>query len=155
METEGDASRFRERLAGKVAVITGSTSGIGRACAALFAAAGAQVIVVSCPIVAVGSRVAPQGGPNSAQMSLANGSDQATLKVGACVQFRFMVRFAGPGSFVDVTAQTSFFEDTPGAVPLFGRSSGCPGSATRPSPLSRARNRSSRPRSTSLRSAGP
>ena len=39
------AAQIGKDLGGKVAVITGASSGIGAACARLFAAAGARVVV--------------------------------------------------------------------------------------------------------------
>lgn len=45
------------KLAGKVAVVTGAGSGIGRASAILFACEGARVVVVDCNAEAAGSTV--------------------------------------------------------------------------------------------------
>ena len=54
-----------DRLAGKVALVTGSSSGIGRACAELFAQEGAAVIVNGYPELLgqeVAARIEAQGG---------------------------------------------------------------------------------------------
>ncbi|HEX2227655.1 MAG TPA: SDR family NAD(P)-dependent oxidoreductase, partial [Candidatus Binatia bacterium] len=42
-----DLSRFS--LAGRTAIITGGSGGIGRACATIFAAAGANIVIASLP----------------------------------------------------------------------------------------------------------
>jgi NAD(P)-dependent dehydrogenase (short-subunit alcohol dehydrogenase family) len=69
------------RLAGKVALITGAASGIGRESALLFAAQGARVVVVDCDEAAgeqVVSEISSRGG--DAQLAIADVSVAADVE---------------------------------------------------------------------------
>ena len=73
-------------LAGKVALVTGSSSGIGEATARRFAAAGASVVINSCSNPGAGERIAAElGSAVHVQADIANDGDverliAATLK---------------------------------------------------------------------------
>jgi meso-butanediol dehydrogenase/(S,S)-butanediol dehydrogenase/diacetyl reductase len=73
------------RLAGKVAVITGGTSGIGRAAAALFAQEGAHVVVASHDAAAGADTVAELGDAVSFVETDVTQPEQVRALIGAAV----------------------------------------------------------------------
>ena len=69
-----------QRLAGKVALVTGSTLGIGAATARLFAREGARVVLNSHVDDAAARRIADELGPERALFVQADVSDEAAVR---------------------------------------------------------------------------
>jgi NAD(P)-dependent dehydrogenase (short-subunit alcohol dehydrogenase family) len=87
-QTAGSVGAVADRLAGKVALITGAGSGIGRVAAELFAAEGAAVVVAD--VVADGARqtasaITAQGGRATAVTVDVADEEQVADMVGAAV----------------------------------------------------------------------
>ena len=95
------------RLAGKVALVTGSTMGIGAATARLFAREGARVVLNSHVEDAAACRVAEELGPERALFVRADVSDAAAVQ--AMVE-RAAARF-GPIDVLVNNAGRNFFND--------------------------------------------
>jgi NAD(P)-dependent dehydrogenase (short-subunit alcohol dehydrogenase family) len=101
-----------QRLAGKVALVTGSTLGIGAATARLFAAEGARVVLNSHVEDAAARRIADELGPDRALFVQADVADEAAVHaMVARAQARFgrvdvLVNNAGRNFFNDPLALT-------------------------------------------------
>jgi NAD(P)-dependent dehydrogenase (short-subunit alcohol dehydrogenase family) len=76
------------RLEGKVAIVTGATSGIGRAAALLFAEEGARVVLGArrevgygwCSLKATSTRSTASNGPRAAYAFHADGASDCALR---------------------------------------------------------------------------
>ncbi len=96
-----------QRLAGKVALVTGSTLGIGAATARLFAREGARVVLNSHVDDAAARRIADELGPERALFVQADVSDEAAVQ--AMVE-RAASRFGAIDVLVN-NAGRNFFND--------------------------------------------
>lgn len=113
-------------LDGRVAVVTGSSSGIGEAIARTLAALGASVIVNSSSSVEAGERVAADIGGHYVRADIAD-RDQCRALVDACIETRgrldILVNNAGWTSLVphhDLDALTDDIFDRTFAVNVTG-----------------------------------
>jgi NAD(P)-dependent dehydrogenase (short-subunit alcohol dehydrogenase family) len=100
-------SSASQRLAGKVALVTGSTLGIGAATARLFAREGARVVLNSHVEDAAARRIADELGPERALFVQADVADGAAVQ--AMVD-RASARF-GPVDVLVNNAGRNFFDD--------------------------------------------
>jgi NAD(P)-dependent dehydrogenase (short-subunit alcohol dehydrogenase family) len=96
-----------QRLAGKVALVTGSTLGIGAATARLFAREGARVVLNSHVDDAAARRIADELGPERALFVQADVSDEAAVQ--AMVE-QGVARFGAIDVLVN-NAGRNFFND--------------------------------------------
>jgi len=98
---------MRQRLAGKVALVTGSTLGIGAATARLFAREGARVVLNSHVDDAAARRIADELGPERALFVQADVSDEAAVQA---MVARASAHF-GPVDVLVNNAGRNFFDD--------------------------------------------
>ena len=98
---------MRQRLAGKVALVTGSTLGIGAATARLFAREGARVVLNSHVGDAAARRIADELGPERALFVQADVSDEAAVQA---MVARASAHF-GPVDVLVNNAGRNFFDD--------------------------------------------
>src|ERR1700709_2018385 len=105
-------------IEGKVAVITGSASGIGRACAYLFADAGAKVVIADLGQDggdAVVREIAAAGGEALGVVCDVSDHDQLKHLVSATVEhfggLDILVNNAGMGPMAGATTEESVFEE--------------------------------------------
>ena len=96
-----------QRLAGKVALVTGSTLGIGAATARLFAREGARVVLNSHVDDAAAQRIADELGPERALFVQADVADDAAVKA---MVARAVERFGRVDVLVN-NAGRNFFND--------------------------------------------
>ena len=96
-----------QRLAGKVALVTGSTLGIGAATARLFAREGARVVLNSHVDDAAARRIADELGPERALFVQADVADDAAVKA---MVARAVERFGRVDVLVN-NAGRNFFND--------------------------------------------
>ena len=96
-----------QRLAGKVALVTGSTLGIGAATARLFAREGARVVLNSHVDDAGARRIADEFGPERALFVQADVADESAVQA---MVARAVARFGRVDVLVN-TAGRNFFND--------------------------------------------
>lgn len=96
-----------QRLAGKVALVTGSTLGIGAATARLFAREGARVVLNSHVDDAAARRIADELGPERALFVQADVADEAAVQA---MVARAVARFGRVDVLVN-NAGRNFFND--------------------------------------------
>jgi NAD(P)-dependent dehydrogenase (short-subunit alcohol dehydrogenase family) len=96
-----------QRLAGKVALVTGSTLGIGAATARLFAREGARVVLNSHVDDAAARRIADELGPERALFVQADVADESAVRAMAA---RAVARFGRVDVLVN-NAGRNFFND--------------------------------------------
>ena len=96
-----------QRLAGKVALVTGSTLGIGAATARLFAREGARVVLNSHVDDAAAQRIADELGPERALFVQADVADEAAVRA---MVARAVERFGRVDVLVN-NAGRNFFND--------------------------------------------
>jgi NAD(P)-dependent dehydrogenase (short-subunit alcohol dehydrogenase family) len=96
-----------QRLAGKVALVTGSTLGIGAATARLFAREGARVVLNSHLDDAAARRIADELGPERALFVQADVADEAAVQA---MVARALARFGRVDVLVN-NAGRNFFND--------------------------------------------
>ena len=113
-------------LAGKIAIVTGSSSGIGEAIARSLAALGARVIVNSSSSVAAGERIAAEIGGHYVRADIAR-RDECHALIDTCIathgQLDILVNNAGWTSLVahhDLDALTDDIFDKTFAVNVTG-----------------------------------